>query len=385
MLSRESIYPKLKAGFYGAEIVLSVIEIDEDCRDYWDTETQTIDHSHPFNSHGWGKVRAIDGWRAKHYLARKNGKTVGAVMLLIKRIAFLPVSIMYAPRGIVFDLSQRDVLRALKEKAVLEAGRHSTVFLRIDPNIDEETLLKSGDPFPDEGFIHLPYRWTYWNAPRDVFRVDLTRGESEEELLKLIDPKARTGVRKSKKEGVIIRPAENLEEVRTFYEVYTKFAVDKGFLFRGFKYQESLWNEFISRGNGILALAVYNGEVIGGQICLVFGKMCVEMHRGVFYQYRKLRVNEALVWDGIRWAKEQGCHWYCQRGIGSPSLQQFKQKFHPKLVSLVGYYDLPFYPRIYKTFVFFEFKILPVAVKSLMAVRKALVEVLQTTPKPGKP
>jgi len=365
--------------------MLSITEIYEDERDYWDTETQTIDHSHPFNSYGWGKVRAMDGWIAKHYLARKDGKTVGAIMILIKRLMFLPVSIMYVPRGVVFDLSQWDVLRALKARTIFEAKRHNAIFLRIDPNLDKETLLKCGDPFSNEGFIHLPYRWTYWNAPRDVFRVDLTKGESEIELFRLIDPKARTGVRKSKKEGVIIRPAENLEEVRTFYEVYTKFAVDKGFLFRGFKYQESLWNEFISRGKGILALAVYNGEVIGGQICLLFGKMCVEMHRGVFKQYHKLRVNEALVWHGIRWSKEQGCHWYCQRGIGLPSLQKFKRKFRPELISLVGYYDLPFYSLIYKIFVFFEFKILPLAVKSLMVVRKAFVEVLQAIPKPGKP
>lgn len=348
--------------------------IDEANREYWDREIQQLEHAHPFNTYGWSVVRGIDGWLFSHILALKDGTVVGAVNLLRKRIPFCGMSIMYSPRGFLCDPYDTETLHAMLEKIREEAKESRAVFCRIDPNIPEDDISENSDPFEEAGFEHLTRRWTYWNAPRDVYRVDLRKGGDEEELFELIDPKARTGVRKARKEGVIIRPAENLSEVRGFYDVYKKFAVDKGFLLRGFDYQQRLWDEFISRKKGILTLSIYDGEIIGGQICLISGPMCVEMHRGVSYKYHRLRVNEALVWDGICWAKANGCEWYCQRGAGSPSLQQFKKKFNSQLISLAGYYDLPFYPMIYRIWVFFEFNILPSAVRCLMVARRALGE-----------
>jgi lipid II:glycine glycyltransferase (peptidoglycan interpeptide bridge formation enzyme) len=265
------------------------------------------------------------------------------------------------------------------EKVRSMAKEKRTIFFRTDPHITEASMSEIDDPFIAEGFQHLPYRWTYWNAPRDVYRVDLAMGEGEEELFQSIDPKARTGIRKAKKEGVIIRPAESLEEVKAFHAAYKKFAIEKGFLFRSFSYQESLWKEFISRGRGRLFLSIHDGEIIGGQICLVFGELCVEMHRGVLYQHHKLRVNEALVWEGMRWAKGSGCRWYCQRGVGAGPLQKFKQKFRPQLVSLVGYYDLCFYPRIYSIITFLEFKMLPSAVNIMMRLRRRIGKIGRST------
>lgn len=328
--------------------------------------------AHPLNAYGWSRVRAIDGWSAIHLVAKENDKLTGAVMILIRKIPIIPMTIMYAPRGFVFDLTDTETLKILMEKVRSMAKERRTIFLRIDPHITEAAMSEIDDPFIAEGFKHLPYRFTYWNAPRDVYRVDLTKGETEEDLFRLIDPKARTGVRKAKKEGVIIRPAKNLEEVKAFHAVYKRFAIQKGFLFRDISYQESLWNEFISRGQGMLSLSILDGEIIGGQICLVFGELCVEMHRGVLQKYQKLRVNEALVWEGIRWAKGSGCRWYCQRGVGAGPLQKFKQKFRPQLVSLVGYYDLCFYPLIYDAIMFLEFKVMPSAVNALLRLRRRI-------------
>ncbi len=294
-------------------------------------------------------------------------------MVLIRKVPILSLSIMYAPRGFVFDLTDVETFRALVEQVRLKAREVSAIFLRVDPHITETAMTGIADPFLEQGFVHLPHRWSYWNAPRDVYRTDLSKSSSDAELFRRLDPKARNGVRKAKKEGVTIRPAESLEDVEKFHAVYKRFAIDKGFLLRSFDYQASLWREFISKDQGRLFLSIYDDEIIGGQICLCFGELCVEMHRGVLLAHQRLRVNEALVWEGMRWARQKGFRWYCQRGVGAGTLQKFKQKFAPELVSLVGYYDLCFFPRIYRIIAILEFKFLPILVNLLMRVRRRIM------------
>jgi len=85
----------------------------------------------------------------------------------------------------------------------------ASYFLRIDPNIPENMFLSDSDPFVKEGFVHLEHRWTFWNSPRDVYRIDLTKVKSEEEFFNRLDRDTRRCVRKASKEGVTIRPAQS--------------------------------------------------------------------------------------------------------------------------------------------------------------------------------
>ncbi|MDP2644069.1 MAG: peptidoglycan bridge formation glycyltransferase FemA/FemB family protein [Desulfobacterales bacterium] len=356
---------------------MTTIEQMDVCnRDYWDQEIVKFKTVHPLNAYGWGKVRAIDGWTAICLMAKKDGVVTGAAMVLTKSIPLTPFSIMYIPRGPVFDLSDRETLKALLVKIRSEARQKNAIFLRIDPNTPENDISGKVDPFVNEGFIHLGNRWTDWNAPKDVFRTDLTKGETEEQLFQLIHPKARSGVRKARKEGIAIRQAKTDDEVREFYRVFKEFAIGKGFLYRGFDYQQAIWEEFVKRKLGVLFLSGHDENIVGGMLCLTFGKICLEMHRGVFSQYQKLRVNEALVWEGIRWAKENQCDWYCQRGIGSLALRKFKEKFNPDLVSLAGYYDLVYSPLLYAVFNKIEFGLIPKLLPGLKKIRKVYMACL---------
>jgi lipid II:glycine glycyltransferase (peptidoglycan interpeptide bridge formation enzyme) len=125
------------------------------------------------------------------------------------------------------------------------------------------------------------------------------------------------------------------------------------------------------RGNGKLFIAVYENQIVGGLICLIFGKKCLAMHMGTPYQYQHLRSNDAYIWESIKWAKKKGCKWFSFRGVGSSSTEKrFKKKFGPEVVSLAGYYDLVFYPLLYRLFYTIEFEILPRIWHILMSFRK---------------
>lgn len=351
--------------------MLSVVEIDESNRAYWDQEIAKFEIVHPLNAFGWGKVRAVDGWSPTYLMAKRGDAVTGAIMILTKQIPLTGFSIMYAPRGPVFNPSDQETLKALLERIQMEARKKRAIFLRMDPHIKENEILKHEDPFVKTGFIHLKQRWSFWNTPRDVYRIDLTKAQNEDELFMLLNNDARRCVRKSRKDGLIIRPAESVDELKEFYSVYNEFTVKKGFMSRGFLYQKALWDEFISQGNGRLFLAIYQKKIIGGIINIMFGRKCLDMHMGTPYKYRKLQTYYAYVWESIKWAKKNGCIWYSFRGVGAtPSQEFFKRKFSPQIVSMAGYYDLPFYSTLYHLFTMFEFQILPRSWKMMILLRK---------------
>lgn len=330
---------------------------------------------HPLNAYGWGQVRSIDGWTPSYMIVKKGEQVKGMIMVLIKKLPMTGFSIMYAPKGPICDPQDNETLSFLIQQLREEARTRRAIFLRIDPNISETLFSEGADPFVNGGFIHLPHRWSFWNSPRDVYRIDLESAEKEEDLFLTLHKDARRCVRKSAKDGVSVRPAESVEELQEFYQIFSEFSVKKGFMCRQYNYQKSLWDEYIAKGVGRLFLAIYNEQIIGGLICIQFGNGCLAMHMGTMRKYIKLNTNYAFIWESIRWAKEQGCTWYSFRGVGTtPTQERFKRKFGPKVVGLVGYYDYPFRPLLYKLFAFCEFEVLPRIWKLLMRGRSVYNE-----------
>lgn len=357
---------------------MRVKEIFHSERDYWDKKVAEFKSVHPLNAFGWGNVRVVDGWKPVYLIAQKGETITGAVMVLTKPIPFTFLSIMYAPRGpILTSLSDIETLDALLKKIRIKARENHAIFIRIDPSIEEEAIPICNNPFIKQGFIHLKQRWTFWNTPRDVYRIALTKFNSEEELFRSLDKRVRTSVRKFCKQGLIIKLATEKKEFQTFYSIFRKFSIEKGFMARGYEYQKALWDEFIARGNGELLLAIYQGKIIGGAIRLIFGQKCLAMHRAIPHQYQYLRANDAITWESIRRAMAMGCQWYSFRGVGSSATEErFKKKYGPQWVSLTGYYDLPFYPFLYRLFYLVEFEILPRVWPVLMRIRKKLSELI---------
>jgi lipid II:glycine glycyltransferase (peptidoglycan interpeptide bridge formation enzyme) len=350
---------------------MQVLEINESERDYWDGEVGKFEVVHPLNAFGWGQVRSIDGWIPSYFVAKRDEVITGAIMVLTRPISGTGFSIMYSQKGPILNLNDQETLEVLLGRVREEAKKRRAIFLRIDPNIHENGFAADNDPFSKLGFIHLEHRWSFWNSPRDVYRIDISGAKSEDELSSMIDRDARRCVRKAAKEGAVIRPAQSRDELKRFYEIFKEFSVGKGFMSRGYAYQESLWQQFVERGKGRLFLAVYQGEIIGGLICILFARKCLAMHMGTPYQYQKLQPNYAYIWESIKWAWENDCIWYSFRGVGTtPSQEYFKKKFGPRVVSLVGYYDLPFYPSLYRLFYRAEFDLLPRLWKGLMKGRR---------------
>lgn len=353
---------------------MTVREVSEGERDDWDERIQTLERVHPFNAFDWGKVRSADGWNPVHLIAERDGQVCAAVLLLVKRLPLLPFSIFYAPHGPVCAPDDLAALSALHAKVCEIALRKRAIFVRIDPNIQEGESPAFERMLARLNYVHLEQRWTFWNSPRDEYRIDLRAAATADDLHAALDRDTRRCIRKGPKDGLSIEVAATEDDLRAFYDVFKDFSVSKRFMARGYEYQRQLWASYVSRGRGRLFLAKFEGKVIGGLLCVMFGGKCVAMHMGTPYQYQKLQSYYAYVWESIRWAKENGCEWYSFRGVGTtPTQEAFKRKFNPRVVSLAGYFDYPFKPLLYRLFFWCEFTLLPASWPWLVGTRKLAI------------
>jgi lipid II:glycine glycyltransferase (peptidoglycan interpeptide bridge formation enzyme) len=313
----------------------------------------------------------VDGWLPFRLLAERDGRVTGALVVLAKRLSFTPFSIFYAPHGPVCDPDDLETVAALHAKVREIAAIQRAIFIRIDPNFTTEESPRLERLLEQLRYTRLSQRWTFWNSPADEYRIDLLAGATAEDLHNALDRDTRRCIRKGPKDGLSIEPATTEEDLKAFYGIFRDFSVSKRFMARDYEYQRQLWSSYVARGHGRLFLAKFEGKVIGGLVCVLFGRKCVAMHMGTPYQYQKLQSYYAYVWESIRWAKENGCVWYSFRGVGTtPTQEAFKRKFNPKVTALVGYFDYPFRPWLYRLFYWCEFTLLPASWPLLVGGRK---------------
>ena len=177
-----------------------VREVGESERDYWDQQVQTLERVHPFNAYDWGKVRQVDGWEPVHLLAERGGRVCGGLLLLAKRLPLVPYSIFYGPHGPFCAPDDLETVSAIHEKVREVAKRKRAIFIRIDPNIREGESASLERLLARLNYVHLDQRWTFWNSPRDEYRIDLQAGETAEDLHNALDRDTRRCIRKGAKD-----------------------------------------------------------------------------------------------------------------------------------------------------------------------------------------
>ncbi len=158
--------------------------------------------------------------------------------------------------------------------------------------------------------------------------VDLQR--EKEDLWTSLHSSARRAIRKAERSGVSVKIAQNKEDLRAFFELHLNL--------RKYKYQllaqpycffEYIWDYLIDRGHGVLKLAVYEDQVIGGV-------MFLESQNKLYYKFNAsdpdyiyLRPNDLVVWKGIQYGQARGRQ-YLDFGLSDwdqEGLLRYKRKF----------------------------------------------------------
>jgi CelD/BcsL family acetyltransferase involved in cellulose biosynthesis len=153
---------------------------------------------------------------------------------------------------------------------------------------------------------------------------------------------AKRAIRKAQRDGVLVSVLRSKQALRTFFELHLHTRKYKyQLLSQPYRFFEAIYRRFIEEQQGIVMLATYKDEVIGGTLFLEWGG-------ALFYKFNASstinlthRPNDLLVWTGIEYAKAKG-YTYLDFGLSAwdqQGLISYKRKFatEEKTISFLRY------------------------------------------------
>jgi len=301
----------------------------------------------------WGEVKRRSGWSPRRFIvADDDDRIVASAQVLARRPVRGAPRLLYAPRGPVFVEPASGALDALVGAIRSVAG--DAFVLKCDPPIEpgssEATALERAglSIAPSAGFGGV--------QPKAVMVLDLE--PEPEKILAGFHSKWRYNIRLAERKGVEVSRAARAE-LPVFYELLVETARRDGFLIRGRRYFEDLFDCLEPAGQIAMFLARYEGTAIAGALCMGFGPRLTYVYGASSNTHRNVMPNHLVQWTMIRWAKENGFRIYDFRGVspvrdGKPveehlaGLNRFKEGFGARYVEYAGTYDLPLRPIVYR-------------------------------------
>ncbi len=221
----------------------------------------------------------------------------------------------YGYNGIVASSKDKEFIARFYDCFDQYCEEHHIVaeFSRFHPLLNNQTLVSSKMK-------------TFYS--RKTVKLDLTL--SEDDIWKTqFSSKNRNVIRKAEKEGVTIVESHDYDFFREMYDQTMRNVNAEGFYFFPPKYYDTFKETF--GDNLTLNFAMYKGKPIAGSM-FMFSKDYAHYHlSGRDKNYYKIAANNAVLWYGIKNAKERGCKWFHfgggTTGTDDDLLLHFKQNF----------------------------------------------------------
>jgi peptidoglycan pentaglycine glycine transferase (the first glycine) len=298
---------------------------------------------HFMQSPEWGNVKSAWKWEA---VVEKNpaGAITGAMSVLIRRVPGLPYTLMYAPRGPVCDIHDKDVMAHLIAGVRALAVKYKAYLFKIDPDVlasDKEFMALMGS----FGFeLHGDGKNFDSIQPRFVFRLNV-EGKTEDEVFAGFQSKTRYNIRVAQKHDIEIKITDK-SALRDFVPIMRETGSRDGFATRPIEYFEGMLDAFGSHAR--LYMAYYQNIPVAGTVAIQYGDKVWYLYGASSNSCRNMMPNYLLQWEMIRWAIETHCSVYDFRGVSgdlSPEnplygLYRFKRGFNGDLTEFCGEFDL---------------------------------------------
>lgn len=320
--------------------------------EYKQKELEEFLASHPkghfMQSFMWTRVK--DNWQHEFVVAYDKKKIVGAMLILIRKMPIFNTTLMYAPRGPVCDIHNKEVFEGLINKTKELAKKYKTYALKIDPDVlisdtEFENMVK------DMGFLIKNKAKNFEGIqPRFVFRINNIKGKTEEEMMASFHSKHRYNIRLADKKGVEVKLGSR-KDLKDFHKIMLETGVRDGFVTRSLEYFEKMYDE-MGKENLRLYMAYLRGRPIAGTLAILYGNKCWYLYGASSNDHRNVMPNYKLQLEMIKWALENNCDIYDFRGISgnidenSPlyGLYRFKKGFNGDFTEFIGELELVFNP-----------------------------------------
>jgi len=373
----------------------------------WNKILNSLPEAHLLQSAQWAEVKGQFGWQPfflvwqEHeddleLIVRTDGdltiKNPAAAALVLERKVFRGLSVIYVPKGPILrnwgdkNLHQR-VIADLQEFAQ-SAG---AIQIKIDPDLhigrgipgeeDAET-----DPLGIEITKELTEGgWQFSSDQiqfRNTFLIDLR--PEEDELLSRMKSKTRYNIRLASRKGITIRYGDQTD-LGNLYKMYAETSLRGGFTIRGEEYYQSLWQVFMKESlNSVIdptaqpIIAEFEGKPVAGAVMFRFGGRAWYLHGMSLPEHSDKMATYLVQWEGMRWAKENGCVTYDMWGAPDHfaeddsmwGVYRFKRGFGGEVIRTIGAWDYPVKPLVYKVYT----RLLPMMLNALRKIGHSKIE-----------
>ena len=303
----------------------------------------------------WAKVKTE--WKNEFIVVKdKEDNIKGTMSLLLRKMPIFNRYIMYAPRGFVCDIHDKETLKELTEKAKEIAKKYKAFIFRLDPDVLQE----------DEEFKQIINELGYKTKtdiksiddviqPKYVFRLDL-KNKTEEELLQSFESKTRYNIRLATKKGVTVREGTR-NDLKIFYDIMKTTGSRDDFFIRPLSYFEKIWDE-MQPNHVKLFIAEFEGQPIAAVFPIFYGDKVWYLYGGSSNAHRNLMPNYLLQWTMIKWALKNKCNWYDFRGVSGfknendpqYGVYKFKKGFNPTFMEFIDEMYIIYNPFMNSTF-----------------------------------
>ena len=274
---------------------------------------KTHEKSHFLQLPQWARVK--DHWLWRGVLAWEDGKIMGAMSVLIRKLP-LGFSMMYVPRGPVCDRNDPYVMACLLSGAEDLAAEQNALELRMDPdephgNRNFRSLMEAWGfrEYEDDGFSNI--------QAQHVFRLYL-RGKTEESVFGEFCQKTRYNVRLAGRKGVSLRvyPGDRPipeGELDAFDRLMEETGSRDNFIPRQKAYYKQVLD--VLEREAVLFMAYLGREPIAGTIGVFSGGKGWYLYGASSNAHRNVMPNYMLQWEMVRTALERHCVFYDFRGV----------------------------------------------------------------------
>jgi lipid II:glycine glycyltransferase (peptidoglycan interpeptide bridge formation enzyme) len=287
----------------------------------------------------------------------KDDSTTRLAAMVLRKPLPLGQSLFYCPEGPIVsggdwrDRRNQQAFQALTDHLKKLAKRERAIFFKIDP-------FAKTEGFPLDWLGQLGFR----DSPEDiqpavVAQVDLT--PPEDQILANMKQKGRYNIRYAQRKGVEVTFGTGDRELADFFGLVKQTAQRQGITYRSEQYFKTFQKYFMSQSDSAkFIVARYNGKPAAAILVTLVGDKADYLYGGSSAEDRNVFASYLVQWVGMQEAKRAGAKVYNLTGIAhadDPSnpwygLRQFKLKFGPKIVDLIGAYDQAYAPARYFLF-----------------------------------
>lgn len=313
------------------------------------------------------KLRTKNGWTPYYFGVKDKNNSLLAATMLVGKPTFLGFKTFYAPGGPLIDYQDKKLLTFFIENLKKELKKEKGYLLHIDPYYElierdrDGQIVKNGfnnqkalENLHNLGFKSLKIS----EQPKYLFALDINN-RTPDELLMSFKNNTRNLIRRTKKDGVVVRELEK-SELSRLKKITEKTSKRREFQDKPLSYYEQMYDLFAPENQVKFLLAETKKDSktldLSTAMFMLYGDEVIYLFSGSDEKYmHEYNAQYAIQWHMIKYAAKHNFkryNFYGIQGLPDPSkkdygIYRFKKGFGGRVIELLGSQELPLNPTVY--------------------------------------